>query len=133
MLKIGDVASEAGVNVQTLRYYERLELLRKADRTEGGFRLYSPDAIRRVRFIKKAQALGFSLDEIRDLLALDDAPTTTCSQMRDVLGKKIATVKEMIRNLNRLQKALTTLADRCPGDQQKREACPILESLVEDR
>jgi MerR family transcriptional regulator, copper efflux regulator len=130
--KIGVIAEAAGVSIQTVRYYERLELISEPARTEGGFRLYPPSTVRRVRFIKKAQTLGFSLDEIRDLLELDDRPTTTCRDVRKRLDAKVATVDEMIRNLTKLKAALLSLATRCPGDATAKNACPLLDSLISD-
>lgn len=131
-LRIGDVAAAARVNVQTLRYYERLKILGEPFRTSGGFRLYTKDTIRRIRFIKRAQALGFSLEEVRELLALEEAPSTLCREMRSRLDSKISTIQDMIQHLTRLQDALTVLSRRCPDDQQPREACPILESLLQE-
>lgn len=131
-MKIGAVATATGVNVQTLRYYESLKLIAVPDRTSGGFRLYPTDTIRRVRFIKRAQSLGFSLEEIRDLLALDEAPATTCRDMRERVDAKVVAVNVMIRRLTRLRKALVSLGRRCPGDGTGKSACPILESLIEE-
>lgn len=131
-LKIGDVAAAAGVKVQTLRYYEDRGLIYPPRRTEGGFRLYVSDAVGRVRFIKKAQALGFTLDEILDLLSLDGATGTTCRQMRERVTRKLDDVDMKIRQLRKLRCSLAALADRCPGDEQPKRDCPIRRSLAEE-
>jgi MerR family mercuric resistance operon transcriptional regulator len=131
-LKIGAVASAAGVNVQTVRFYERVRLIPKPARTEGGFRLYSSGMIRRLRFIKQAQALGFSLEEVRELMALEERPATTCRDVRERLQGKVATVDAMIRKLGRLRTALVAMSRRCPGDSSAKAACPLLESLTSE-
>lgn len=128
--KIGTVATAAGVNVQTLRYYEQVGLIAKPSRTEGGFRLYAPETIRRVRFIKKAQALGFSLEEVRELLALDESPETTCRDVRDRVDAKVASIDAMLRQLKQLRRALVDLGGRCPSDASSKRACPLLSSLI---
>lgn len=127
-LRSGDLARMAGVNNQTLRYYERRNLLPKPERTEAGYRLYEDDAVRRIRFIKKAQYLGFTLDEILDLLTLRTDPDTPCVEVRDRAVVKIDNVKEKIRELRRIERALTKVAAQCTG-QGPVTACPILEAL----
>jgi MerR family mercuric resistance operon transcriptional regulator len=129
-LRIGEAAREAGVNIQTLRYYERRKLLPRPDRTETGYRLFSSEAVRHVRFIKKAQALGFSLEEIRDLIAVSRGDETTCADVRGFVRKKLAAIDERIRQLRAIRKALQTLTDACPGSGKRLE-CPILSSLEE--
>lgn len=128
-LKIGAVASASGVSIQTIRYYESVRLVSKPDRTEGGFRLYEAATIRRLRFIKEAQALGFSLDEIRELLELVERPATTCRDVRGRLDGKVETVDAMIRKLKRLRTALVAMSKRCPNDGSAPDRCPLLESL----
>ena len=130
-LKIGSVAAAAGVNVQTLRYYEDLRLIAKPERTDGGFRVYAPETIRRVRFIKKAQALGFSLDEIRELIALTNHAGTTCKkEVRAVIGQKLEILDHRIQQLQSMRKALSELQTSCKGSGSKTD-CPILDSLGE--
>lgn len=131
-IKIGAVATAAGVNVQTIRFYEKVRLIGEPARTEGGFRLYSTETIRRLRFIKQAQALGFSLEEVRELLALEERPATTCRDVRERLDGKVATVATMIRKLERLRSALVAMSKRCPGDTTAKSACPLLESLIKE-
>ncbi len=127
-LTIGKVAVEGGVKVQTIRYYERRGLLPKPARTAAGYRKYSEEAVRRLRFIKQAQALGFSLNEIEDLLSLRMQPGTTCGDIRQRARQKIATVNDKIADLQRILDALNKLAAACRG-KGPTSACPILETL----
>jgi Hg(II)-responsive transcriptional regulator len=127
-LRSGAVAELAGVNIETLRYYERRKLLACPPRTESGYRLYTSEAVRQVRFIKKAQLLGFTLEEIRDLIGLSHAAPAPCREVRDLVDRKIAFIDEKIRQLQSMQKALRTLSAGCPGSGKKID-CPILDSL----
>src|SRR5258706_15872980 len=109
-LTIGKLASRGGVNVQTIRYYERYGLLPKPLRAASGYRLYADDAVRRLNFIKQAQFLGFSLSEIQELLSLPMRPDTTCSDIRRRAQQKIVAVDKKIEDLQRIKIALTKLA-----------------------
>ncbi len=128
MMKIGAVASQAAVNIQTVRYYERRGLLAKPPRTESNYRLYSEDSVRRVRFVKRAQQLGFTLKEIKELLALRLKPTSRSSAVKERATAKIADIEEKVRTLQRMKRALTKLTAACDGCGSTSE-CPILEAL----
>ncbi len=128
MMKIGAVAARADVNIQTVRYYERRGLLSKPPRTESNYRLYSEDGVRRVRFVKRAQELGFSLKEIKELLTLRLKPTSRSSAVKARATAKIADIQEKIRTLQRMKRALTKLTAACDGCGSTNE-CPILEAL----
>ena len=127
-MKIGAVATRADVNIQTVRYYERRGLLAKPPRTESNYRLYSEDSVRRVRFVKRAQQLGFTLKEIKDLLALRLKPTSRSSAVKERATTKIADIEEKVRTLQRMKRALTKLTAACDGCGSTSE-CPILEAL----
>lgn len=127
LLTRGRLASRGGVNVATIRYYEKRGLLPDAPRTRAGYRLYTDDALRRLHFIRQAQLLGFSLDEIRELLSLRMQPGTTCADIRQRARRKIETVNGKIQDLQRIKRALTKLAAACQGTGPTSE-CPILES-----
>ncbi len=127
-LRTGDLAKLADVNTQTLRYYERRRLLPRPRRSESGYRLYDDDAVRRIRFIKKAQYLGFTLEEILDLLTLRADPDTPCIEVRDRAVRKIDSVADKIRELQRIKRALTKVAAQCTGRGPVSD-CPILEAL----
>lgn len=128
LLTRGRLASRGGVNVATIRYYEKRGLLPDASRTRAGYRLYTDDALRRLHFIRQAQLLGFSLDEIRELLSLCMQPGTTCADIRQRARHKLATVDGKIQDLQRIKRALTKLTAACQGTGSTSE-CPILESL----
>ncbi len=127
-LTIGKLASRGGVNVQTMRYYERSGLLPKPARAASGYRLYTDDAVRRLSFIKQAQLLGVSLSEIQELLSLRMQAGTTCADIRQRARQKIAAVDKKIEDLRRIKGALTKLAAACRGNGPTSD-CPILEAL----
>ncbi len=127
-LTIGRVAKEVGVNLETIRYYERRGLVPTPPRTRSGYRLYTPEAVRRLRFIRRAQELGFALKEIRELLALRVDTKTTCAGVRQRAQAKIADVETKIRALRQIRKALTRLTAACAGRGPASD-CPILEYM----
>lgn len=125
-LRIGAVAEAAGVGVQTLRYYERRGLLSARHRTAGGYREYAPDTVRRVVFIRRAQAMGFTLDEIRALLALRVREPRRCEPVKE--SAEIARVREQLVALRRMDKVLARLIRACDA-RAVTEECPILAAL----
>lgn len=127
-LKIGDVAEQGGVNLQTIRYYEREGLLPEPPRLASGYRMFPETAVRRVRFIKRAQELGFSLAEIRDLLSLRENAGAGALDMRNRAKAKVASIEEKIRTLRAMKDALNRLAETCPGCGPLSD-CPILDAL----
>ncbi len=130
-LRIGQVAKAGKVNLQTIRYYEREDLLPKPPRRSSGYRVFSRDAVDRVRFIKRAQTLGFSLKEIRELLSIKVDSRKNCSDVRNVVEAKIAHIEEKMRTLEAMRLVLRQIAAtcRCSGPTDE---CPILESLGPD-
>lgn len=127
-LTIGAVASAAHVNIQTVRYYERRGLVPTPRRTPAGYRQYTPDAVSRLRFIRSAQALGFSLDEIRELLALRVRPGSACVAVAQRTRRKLRETTEKIRQLQRLKRSLEHLAAAC-ADRRPTDDCPVLKAL----
>jgi Hg(II)-responsive transcriptional regulator len=128
-LTISQVAAQVGVNVQTVRYYERRGILPQPERTPAGYRQYLPDTVRRIRFIKHAQDLGFSLDEIVRLIALrGSAPRR--GDVRAFVETKVAEVEDRVRRLQAVHQALTALLGTCARTRTPR--CPILEALEEE-
>jgi MerR family transcriptional regulator, mercuric resistance operon regulatory protein len=126
-MTIGRLAQSAGVNVETIRYYQRLKLLDEPARPPGGVRRYTEAVIERVRFIKRAQELGFSLTEIRRLLRLGDPQS--CGEARALASEKLALVESRVADLQRLRGVLKKLIGRCDRRRGK-VACPIIESLA---
>ena len=127
-LTIGHLAKEAGVNLETVRYYERQGLMSKPPRSTSGYRLFPAEATRRIRFIRRAQELGFSLAEIRELLSLRVSRTTTSAEIKARAEAKIADINAKIRTLESMNKTLRRLTKVCSGCGPVSE-CPILESL----
>ena len=130
-MKIGEVADRGGVNLQTIRYYEREGLLPQPPRLPSGYRVYTQPTVRRVRFIKRAQELGFTLSEIRELLSLRLDHERDRSEVRAIAEAKVADMEEKIRTLTAMKEALVRLTEHCSGHGPASE-CPILESLDSD-
>jgi MerR family mercuric resistance operon transcriptional regulator len=127
-LTTGQLAKKAQVNVETIRYYERRGLLPEPPRRASGYRQYTQDSVARIQFIKRAQALGFSLEAISELLDLRVDPNTTCGDVKKRTEAKIADIEAKIRTLQELKQALAKLAASCSGRGPTSE-CPILEAL----
>jgi MerR family transcriptional regulator, copper efflux regulator len=126
---ISQTAKEAGVNTQTLRYYERRGLLPRPPRRGSGYREYPDDAVRIVRFIKRAQELGFSLDEIEELVQLRGVRRGERQRVRSIAEKKIAQIDEKIAHLQAMREALSTLVESCHHGGAAE--CPIIDALNE--
>lgn len=124
-LTIGRLAREAGVHVETVRYYQRVGLVNEPPRPPGGYRVYPAATVDRIRFIKRAQGLGFSLQEITELLELGDGH---CADVRSRAERKLATIEQQIADLNTLRDTLSQLVQACGTDSQPH--CPIIESLA---
>ena len=127
-LTIGEVAKQAHVRIETLRYYERTGLVASPPRSQSNYRLYPQETVRRVQFIKRAQALDFSLKEIMELLALRATPETPCVDIRRRTLDKTTTIEEKRQVLHAMKHALAKLVEECSG-QGEITACPILAAL----
>jgi MerR family mercuric resistance operon transcriptional regulator len=126
--KIGEVARRANVNKETVRYYEKRGLIPKPDRRRSGYRIFTQRHIEQIKFIKRAQELGFTLKKIKELLELRTDEGTTCSEIQSEAQKKYQDVVEKINDLKRIKSTLTDLIDSCSGSGPKGD-CPILEAL----
>lgn len=124
----GQLAKQAQVNIETIRYYERRGLVPEPPRRQSGYRQYAPDTVKRITFIKRAQELGFSLKEIQELLSLRVDPGTTTGDIKGRAEAKVADIKAKIHDLERMKKALMRLAASCSGRGPTSE-CPILDAL----
>jgi len=127
-LTIGEVAAQAKVHIETLRYYERRGLVARPPRNASNYRRYPQDAVRRVQFIKRAQEIGFCLKDIKELLSLRAAPEAECGEIRAHAEAKIKAINEKIDALLAMKNALSTLVAECSGQGPLTE-CPILESI----
>jgi len=130
-ISTSELAKRGGVNLETIRYYERVGLLPKPPRSAAGYRQFSAESVRRVRFIKRAQELGFSLKEIKELLALRIALGSTRADVRKRAESKIIDIEEKVQHLRAMKKALVRLTESCCGSGPASD-CPILESLSLD-
>ncbi|WP_424363799.1 Hg(II)-responsive transcriptional regulator [Methylocystis parvus] len=126
-MTIGRLAAAAGVNVETIRYYQRRGLLDEPHKPFRGYRHYPDDTVRRLRFIKRAQALGFTLEEIASLLRLDGAGC--CADTRELAAHKVAMIEQKLSDLAAMRDALTALMRQCE-DGQAEGPCPIISVLA---
>lgn len=122
---IGQAAKQLDIHIETIRFYERKGLIEQPPKPESGYRHYSTDSINRIRFIKRAQQLGFTLKEIINLLSLNDQP---CSQARELAEQKLASVKQKIQDLQQLEVGLKEMIKQCTNNASE-EHCPIIDSL----
>ncbi len=128
-MSIGQLAQQAGVAIDTVRYYERNALLTPAGRLASGYRRYGASELKRLRFIRRAKALGFSLDDIRVLLGLSEE--RDIAQVKRAAQRKLGDIEHRIAELERIRAGLNTLIAACPG-HGKSEACPILNALTQE-
>lgn len=125
---IGQVAQQAGIGVETVRFYERRGLIEEPPRRSSGYRQYPPESLARLRFIRRAKELGFSLDEIRELLALRSHPAENRAQVRARARAKIADLERRIADLERMKETLEKLAAACAAEEHSGD-CPILAAI----
>lgn len=130
-LTIGRLAKKAGLGIETVRFYERLGLIEPPPRTDSNYRIYPEEEVNRLKFIKRAKDLGFTLKEIKELLELQLDPHTTKSDIKKRTVEKIKYIQKKIHDLSRIQEALEHLAKSCDGHGPLSE-CPILGSLTGD-
>lgn len=130
-LTIGQVAEGAGVGIETIRFYEREGLIPEPPRTPAGYRQYAADTVERLRFIQRAKALGFSLRETQELLALRVGEGTSAADVRARAAEKLGDISARIRDLEAMRESLTGLLSTCPG-QGALDGCPILVALTRD-
>ena len=122
---IGVLASQADVNIETIRFYERKGLISQPIKPISGFRIYPNDTLDRIIFIKRSKELGFTLEEIASLLSVNDSP---CNQVQDLVEQKLTKVQQKINDLDRLKTSLQTLLSQCRMNENKSN-CPIIDAL----
>ncbi len=130
-LTIGQLARHIGIGVETVRYYERRGLIDEPPRRASGYRSYSPGTISRLRFIRRAKALGFSLGEVQELLGLSSRAVEPCAEVQAQIATKLADVRERIADLERMRAALARLLDACE-ETGENGRCPVLEALASE-
>jgi DNA-binding transcriptional MerR regulator len=131
--KIGRVAQETGLSIDTIRFYEKLGLLKRSPRTEGGFRMFGLGDIETLKFVRKAQELGFSLKEIRELLMLRLDQVPACSHVRELLDRKLAAVRQKVAELQNLERSLKHALRKCKLELKTatghEECCPVIDEM----
>ena len=131
--KIGQVARETGHSIDTIRFYEKQGLLNRSPRTEGGFRLFGANDIETLKFVRKAQELGFSLNEIRELLILRSDHVPACSHVKELLGQKLTAVQQKITELQSLERGLKRALQKCKRELKTagghEECCPVIDEI----
>ena len=127
-LTIGDLGKATNTKVETIRYYERIGLLAKPDRTGGNYRAYGQDALARLSFIRRARDLGFSLDQVRELLTLASQDQRDCGSVDAIANSHLAEIDRKLADLASLRDMLSHLIDHCNGDE--RPDCPIIDGLA---
>ena len=127
-MRIGELAKSAQTRVDTIRFYEREGLIQRPIRDASGFRRFEPEVVRRIRFVKRAQRLGFSLKEIGELLDLRVNPVNSCAHVKTIAEDKITDIEQRIRTLQRMRKTLRKLVTACEARKATSD-CPILDSL----
>jgi MerR family transcriptional regulator, mercuric resistance operon regulatory protein len=124
---IGELSRRTGVNIETIRYYERIKMLPPPPRSEGGRRVYGPVQVQRLSFIRRGRELGFTLDEIRALLALGGPEKAPCVQVREIATKHLDDIRAKIADLRKLERLLARTVERCEDGEAPE--CPMLEIL----
>lgn len=132
--KIGEAAKATGLSVDAIRFYEKSGLLNRPSRTEGGYRVYGSAAIADLEFIQRAQRLGFSLQEIRELFSIRRSAGENCAHVRKIIAQKLETVRSKIAELKHLESELASAEKQCEGTLRSarvsRDRCPVLESIT---
>ena len=128
LLNIGQVAKQTDVTVETIRFYEKQGLISTPQRSDSGYRQYTTDSVKRLRFIQHAKDVGFTLKDIGELLALRQEPGASCTEIKLCTLQKIEEVDQKIKDLNRIREALARMIMKCSGQGVLSE-CPILEEL----
>jgi MerR family mercuric resistance operon transcriptional regulator len=131
LLTRGTLAVRSGCNIETIRYYERIGILPPPPRTEGGHRLYGQDLIKRLTFVRRSRELGFTLEEIRQLLRLVDGSNYTCAQVETLAHAHAHDIREKIADLRKLKSVLEAMASQCTGGEVPE--CPIIDALFDSQ
>lgn len=130
-LPIGKLSKQSGVNLETIRYYEKIGVMPAPARTAAGYRMYGPDHLKRLNFVRRGRQLGFSLDEIRGLLRLVDGHAHTCAEVKALTLDHLAEIRRKIADLKRLKRVMEEMAAQCSGGRTPE--CPIVDALFDMR
>ncbi len=130
-LSIGELSKQSDVNIETIRYYEKIGVMPAPGRSVGGYRIYGPDHLKRLSFVRRGRQLGFSLDEIRGLLRLVDGHAHTCAEVQALTLNHLAEIRRKIADLKRLQRVMAEMAAQCSGEQAPE--CAVIDALFDAR
>ena len=128
-LTIGALSARSGVNIETIRYYEKIGVMPSPTRSASGYRIYGPEHVRRLHFVRRGRELGFGLDELRGLLRLVDGHTYTCEEVHALTVEHLTDIRQKIADLRRLERVMSDMAAQCTRDQVPE--CPIIDALFE--
>jgi MerR family mercuric resistance operon transcriptional regulator len=130
-LSIGTLSQQSGVNIETIRYYEKIGVMPKPERSAGGYRIYGPEHVKRMHFVRRGRELGFSLDELRGLLLLVDGHSYSCAEVHALTIQHVKDIRKKIADLRKLERVMTDVAAKCTGRQIP--DCPVIDALFEMR
>jgi len=128
-ITMGVIATKTGCNVETVRYYEKINLMPEPARSQGGHRLYTEDHIKRLTFIRRCRDLGFSIEQVKKLLVFTDEPEHSCGEVRAMTLLHAKDIRKKIKDLTRLEKSLKSIMGKCEGEKLSVENCPIIDML----
>lgn len=126
-LSIGSLSQQSGVNIETIRYYEKIGVMPEPARTAGGYRVYGQGHVKRLHFVRRGRELGFSLDELRALLRLVDGHSYTCAEVHALTVEHLKDIQQKISDLRRLERVMSEMAASCSRDQIPE--CPVIDAL----
>jgi MerR family mercuric resistance operon transcriptional regulator len=126
-LSIGSLSQQSGVNIETIRYYEKIGVMPKPGRSAGGYRVYGTEHVKRLHFVRRGRELGFSLDELRGLLRLVDGHSYTCAEVHALTVEHLEDIRQKISDLKRLERVMSNMAASCTRDQIPE--CPVIDAL----
>jgi Hg(II)-responsive transcriptional regulator len=128
-LKVGEIAKKIGVNVETLRFYEKIKIMPQPKRMESRYRIYDELDLKRLLFIKRAKELGFTLKEIKELLNIKIESTATCGDVKHLAEHKLTDIEERIKDLKSIKNVIVKLVNQCVCEELSTDECPILEVI----
>jgi len=132
-ITMGILANKTGCNVETIRYYEKTGIMPEPPRSEGGHRLYSLEHVKRLTFIRRCRELDFSIEQVKDMLNFIDDENHTCGEVRAMTLHHVKQIRQKIKDLTRLEKALKLMAGKCGSEQSSAKSCPIIDVLYKQQ
>lgn len=128
-LSIGSLSQQSGVNIETIRYYEKIGVMPKPRRSAGGYRVYAPEHVKRLHFVRRGRELGFGLEELRGLLCLVDGHSYTCAEVHGLTVEHLKDIRQKIADLKKLERVMSNMAASCTRDRIPE--CPVIDALFD--